>query len=232
MAQVSNTPTLLSKSAQQGLLQFHRQCYSLLNQQWNIREQLRQVDLAYMREKDQSTEHLRAKLANKYGDSSRLQNLTIPVVKPLVEAAVTYQASVFLSGLPIFGCVAAPEFEDEALQFNTILEDQSTRGRWVSHIQRFLRDGFKYNLAALEVDWNREVTAALETDLSFSAKQAKPKEVIWEDNRIKAMDMYNLFFDSRVAPVDVPRKGEFVGYSELYSRIALKSFIAATTKSV
>ena len=226
MAQVSNTPTLLSKSAQQGLLQFHRQCYSLLNQQWNIREQLRQVDLAYMREKDQSTEHLRAKLANKYGDSSRLQNLTIPVVKPLVEAAVTYQASVFLSGLPIFGCVAAPEFEDEALQFNTILEDQSTRGRWVSHIQRFLRDGFKYNLAALEVDWNREVTAALETDLSFSAKQAKPKEVIWEGNRIKAMDMYNLFFDSRVAPVEIPRKGEFVGYSELYSRIALKSFIA------
>jgi len=226
MATVSNTPTIVPKAAQQGILQFHRQCYSLLNQQWNIREQLRQVDLAYMREKDQTTENLRAKIANKYGDVTRIQNLTIPVVKPIIEAAVTYQTSVFLTGLPIFGCIASPEFEDQALQFNTLLEDQAIKGHWVSEIMKFFRDGFKYNLAALEVDWCREVTASLETDLSYSASQAKPKEVIWEGNRIRRWDLYNTFFDSRVMPVEVPTKGEFVGRSELYSRIALKAFIA------
>ena len=225
MATVSNTPTLLSKSAQDGLLQFHRQCYSLLNQQWNIREQLRQSDLSYMREKDWTTEHKNAQLANKYGDSTRIQNLTIPVVKPLVEAAVTYQTSVFLSGLPIFGVVANPAYEDAALQMNTVIEDQSIRGRWVSEIMKFFRDGFKYNISALEIDWKREVTAALETDVSFG-KQGKPVEVIWEGNKIKRLDMYNTFFDSRCHPVEIPYKGEFVGYSELYSRIALKAFVA------
>ena len=94
MGNVSNTPTILPLRSQEGILQFHRQCYSLLNQQWNIREQLRQVDLAYMREKDWTDEHKRAQLANKYGDSTRIQNITVPVVKPLVEAAVTYQTQL------------------------------------------------------------------------------------------------------------------------------------------
>jgi hypothetical protein len=88
------------------------------------------------------------------------------------------------------------------------------------------RNGFKYNLAALELSWDCEVTAALETDVSFSPKQGKPKEIVWEGNKLKNLDMYNTFFDSRVKPTEVHKKGEFVGYSELYSRIALKAFIA------
>lgn len=221
-----NTALNLTKSSQEGLLQFHRQCYSLLNTQWNIREQFRQIDLAYMREKDWTDEHRSAKLANKYGDSSRYQNQTVPVIKPLVEAAVTYQTSVFLTGNPIFGCVADPQWEDQALQLETVIGDQSIRGGWVSELMQHFRNGFKYNLAAIEIDWSREVTAALETDISFSTKQGRPKEVIWEGNRLKNMDMYNLFFDSRVKPTEIHKKGEFVGYTELYSRIALKSFVA------
>lgn len=222
---VANTPFTLPQKAQEGILAFHRQCYSLLNQQWNIREQLRQVDLAYMREKDWTDDHQSSKLANKYGDSTRFQNMTVPVVKPLVEAAVTYQASVFLTGNPIFAAVASPEWEDQALALNTVLDEQSVRGGWVAELMNHFRNGFKYNLAALEVDWSREVTATLETDLQVSATQAKPKEIIWEGNKLKNLDMYNTFFDSRVAPKDIPKKGEFVGYTELYTRIALKSFI-------
>ena len=220
-----NTPISLSRTAQEGLLQFHRQCYSLLNQQWNIREQLRAVDLAYMREKDWTDDHKTAQIANKYGDSSKFQNVTVPVVKPLVESAVTYQTSVFLTGNPIFGCVADPQWEDQALQLETVIGDQSTRGGWVSELMQHFRNGFKYNLAALEIDWRKEVTAAIETDISFSPRIGRPKEIIWEGNAIKNLDMYNTFFDSRVKPTEIAKRGEFVGYTEMYSRIALKAFV-------
>lgn len=223
----ANTPMTLPRVSQEGILQFHRQCYSLLNQQWNIREQFRQIDLSYIRERDWTDEHQSAKLANKYGDSSRFQNLTVPLVKPLVESAVSYQTAVFLTGNPIFGCVADPSFEDEALAMETVIGEQSTRGGWVSELMQHFRNGFKYNLAALEIDWHSEVTASLETDISFSPKQGKPKEIIWEGNRIRNCDMYNTFFDSRVKPTEIHKKGEFAGYTELYSRIALKAFIAS-----
>jgi hypothetical protein len=223
---VAATPFQISSKSQESLLAFHRQCYSLLNQQWNIREQFRQVDLQYMREKDFSEEQAKAKIANKYGDPTKFQNMTVPVVKPLVEAAVTYQTAVFLTGEPLFEVVADPQYEDEALQMSAVIDDQATRGCWVPELINTFRDGFKYNICGVEVAWDSIVTAALETDLSFSTKVAKPKEILWEGNVVRRLDMYNTFFDSRVSPHLVASQGEFAGYTKLYTRIGLKAFIA------
>lgn len=226
MTAATNMATLLNKKQQEGLIQFHRQCYQMLNQQWNIREQLRQIDLAYMREVDFTSENVRAKLANLYGDPTRFQNIIMPIVAPAVEAAVAYQASVFLTGTPLFGIVSDPVNQDAAMQMETVIDDQATRGKWVRDFMMFFRDGFKYNISALEVAWVDIVTPAFETDLGFhGGKQGKPKEVIWSGNKVKRLDMYNTFFDSRYAPAEIPARGEFAGYTELYSRTELKSFI-------
>ena len=224
----TNTPLLISKTAQAGLLEFQKQCYTMLNTQWNIREQMRQIDLAYMREKDQTEIQQKSKLANKYGDANKYQNVTVPVILPAVEAAVVYQSSVFLSGDPIFGCVASPKYEDAAQGMEALLSEQSTRGGWIGHLGMFFRDGFKYNLSALEVCWEDKVTAALESDSTFAGgKQGKPKEIIWSGNTIKRLDPYNTIFDTRVPLTQISEKGEFAGYTELMGRTALKMFIAA-----
>lgn len=222
-----NTPMLLSKKSQEALLQYHHQCYELQASNYNLREQMRKIDLAYMREQDQTEDNQRAKRANRYGDPTKYQNVTVPVVMPMVEAAVTYQTSVFLTGHPLFGVVSNPQNMDAALQMETVIEDQSTRGGWVREFMMFFRDGFKYNLAAIEVNWDRVVTAALETDLGFSTTQARPKEVIWEGNCIRRIDPYNMIFDTRVSPSEIYWRGEFAGYTENKSRIELKSFIAS-----
>jgi hypothetical protein len=224
----TNTPMLLTSAAQAGIIQFQRQAYNMLGASWNIREQMRQVDLAYMREKDQTSENQKAKLANKYGDANKYQNITIPVVLPTIEAAVTYQSSVFLSGNPIFGCVANSEFEDAAMAMEAVIGNQQTVGGWIRHIQMFFRDGFKYNLSAVEVSWQDKVVAALDTDQSFAGGiQGKPREVIWSGNTLNRIDPYNVIFDTRVHPTQISEKGEFAGYTELMSRVALKMYVAA-----
>lgn len=221
----SNTPTIVPKKAQEGIVEYCKSAYSSLNSQWDLRSKLRTMDLAYMREQDTSQEQTRARAANAYGDKTKFQNITVPVILPQVEAAVTYQSSVFLTGHPLFAVVANPQYIDEALQMETIIEEQSIRGAWVAEFIKFFRDGFKYNISAVEVKWDAVVTAALDTDIGFSATQAKPKEVIWEGNTVSRLDPYNLIFDTRVNPCDMHKKGEFAGYTELMSRIALKSFI-------
>jgi len=220
----SATPLIIPEKSQEALVQFHRQCYSMLNQQWNVREQMRSIDLSYIRETDWTVENQRAKLSNRYGDSSKFQNVTVPVVMPQVEAAVTYQTSVFLTGQPIFGWVAAPDSEDAAVQYQTIIEENSIRGGWVQQFMIAFRDMFKYNLGIVEVSWDRQVTAAIETDISFGT-QGKPKEVIWEGNCVKRLDPYNTFWDSRYKPTSLYKDGEFCGYTELMSRVHLKKFI-------
>ena len=230
--QVPNMPMQLSKSSQEGLIEFLAQAWQLSNTTYDFRARLEEIDRAYIRECDSTEEQRKAKQANRVGDTSRIQNVTVPVVKPLVEAAVNYQTSVFCAGEPIFSAVSEPAYIDQVLQFNTILEEQSERGSWKSELIKFFRDCFKYQLGAIEVDWARDVSYSLTTDLQFSAKEGKPVETIWEGNSLKRLSLYNTFFDNRVDPSKIHSEGEFVGYTELKSRIALKKFFASLPNKI
>ena len=213
--------TKLSKESQDAIISFNKNAMETFSSNWNIRDKLRETDLHYAREKDLTEKNINARIQNLIGDTNALQNLTIPIIKPQVESAVAYQTSVFLSGHPIFGVVASEEHIDAATQMETILENQQVKDGWLLTIQQALRDGFKYNLGAVEVSWDSIKTAAIET----TTNGAKPKEVIWEGNRLKKLDLYNTFWDTRVKPRDVAEHGEVVGYVEKISRIALKALI-------
>jgi len=220
------TPVLLSVKSQQGIIAMHKEALTNFRAQGNLREQMREIDLAYAREADKSQAHQDAKRANRKGDKDRFQNITIPIVMPQVEAAVTYQASVFLTGVPLFGVASSPDYEDEALMMETAIDNQATRGGWARQLMLFFRDGFKYNLSAIEVPWERETTWTPETDMQFTGgKIAKPKEVIWEGNIVKRWDLYNSFWDNRVSPAEMYKKGDYAGTTELMSRIQLKQLI-------
>lgn len=222
----STVAQFVPKAAQQGLVDYHKFISTIAERQWNLRDAMRRIDLAYLREQDYTTEHLRARIANDYGDADRFQNITVPIIKPQINSSVVYQAAVFLSQYPIFQVVSDPKWIDQAKQLQAVLEENSIRGAWARELLMFFYDGHKYNLSAVEVTWKKIVTAAIETDVEFKGgKEGKPKEIIWAGNCIKRLDMYNTFFDTRCMPYDIPAKGEFAGYTELMSRTALKSFI-------
>lgn len=215
------------KKSQQCVIDFTRNCMNLMNSNWNLRDSFRQIDLAYMREKDCTEEGAKAAAAVKAGDASKFRNITIPVILPQVESAVTYQQSVFLSGFPIFSAVTIPEFASQAEQMDTVIGEQQIQGKWVPELLKCLRDGFKYNLMFAEVHWAKEVTYSIATDVAYkNGKEGKPTETIWEGNKIKRLDPYNTFWDTRVAASEVAEYGEFAGYNELLSKIAFKKFAA------
>jgi hypothetical protein len=224
----STTTSALSKKTQAAFLEYYRSLQAQQNlSRVDQRARFERNDREYQRENDLTEAHLKAKRANRQGDSSRLQNMTVPVVKPQVESAVTHQTGVYLTDTPLFGVVSAPEFIDEALQLESVFEDNSIRGGWTRELILFFRDGFKYNFAPLEVSWGEEVTYSVDTNLEKDLKQGIPKEVIWSGNKLTRRDPYNTFVDSRVPPSEVYRRGEHAGFTEFFSRIELKSFIAA-----
>src|SRR5438093_11777685 len=98
MANTPDLPQILTDKTDESLKNFLFQCFSQYNQNWSIRDKMREIDLQYQRELDYSIEQFRASQANRKGDKSKFQNITIPIVLPQVEGAVTYQSSVFLTG--------------------------------------------------------------------------------------------------------------------------------------
>lgn len=183
------------------------------------------IDKLYMRELDRTMQDAKAKMANASGDPTKYQNIIVPLVLSSVEAAVTYQTSVFLTGVPLFGVSSTAANADAALQMESIIDEQAIRGGWARELQLLFRDGFKYNFGAVEVDWTRKKIFSPETELEFSPNQAKPVETYWEGNTLKRLDPYNIIFDARYKPTELSARGEFVGYTELISHVELRQYM-------
>ena len=217
----------LSDNTQEALIQYVKSIFQDKNSIYSIRNTLEEADRSYYREGDNTEEHVKARMANSLGDTSKVQNITVPVVMPQVEAFVSYQTSVFLTGTPLFGVVASPKYEDAAIQLEAIISDQALIGKWRSELIKFFRDCGKYGIGACEIPWEKVVVPTFETDVNFSISEAKPVQTLWEGNKIKKLDLYNSFWDTRVAPSNVAEFGEFAGYTEVMSRTRLKQLIAA-----
>lgn len=214
----------IPQDAEKALILYAGKAHSSLLNQFSIRSHMEQIDRYYMREDDFTEEEARARNANKRGDKSKMQNITVPIVMPQVEAAHGYMANVFLTGYPTFGVSADPSMEDAALQMETIVAENSVTAGWTRQLSMFFRDGLKYNFHGVECDWGQKTVATLDLDLN-SPNGVKPKTVLWKGNILKRMDLYNTFFDYRVHPAEIHSEGEFAGYTDIYSRVRLKKFI-------
>jgi len=219
-----NKQIFIKKDSEHSIIVYMQKAQELLLNQFSMRSNLEMIDRYYMREVDWTEENIRAKIANRIGDKRKIQNITVPIVMPQVEAAMAYMTNVFLTGYPIFGVSADPATEDAALQMETIIAENAIRSGWSRQLMMFFRDGLKYNLQGLEAEWQQKNTAVVETDITYP-NNAKQKNTIWQGNVLKRMDLYNTFFDPRVHPADICTEGEFAGYMELYSRVKLKKYI-------
>jgi len=217
-------PTLLNKESQQQVISYLKSRVNIFDSFSSLRDEMEKRDMAYQRERDLTPEQLQAAVANRRGDFSKIKNFEVPVVYPQVESAVTYQTSVFLQGTPLFGAVAAPQFADQALALETLIDEQSTVGGWTREFIIAFRKAFKYNWSPIEISWHKDVQVSVATDYT-DAPAARPLTTTWEGNKVKSLDPYNTFFDSRVPPAEVYKRGEFVGYTDVMSHIELKDFL-------
>lgn len=217
------TPFNLSPAVEQSLLLYATTANNMLLNQFSLRSQLEEIDRYYMREGDYTAAQLRNRAASKAGDKSKMQDVTVPIVMPQVEAALGYMTNVFLTGYPIFGTVSDPSTADYAMQMETIIEENSVTAGWARQLLMFFRNGLKYNLHGIECDWDQKKVASIDTDITYP-NNAKPTTTLWQGNCLKNMDLYNTFFDPRVHPAEIHSEGEFAGYIQLMSRIRMKKY--------
>lgn len=220
-----DTAIKLSQKQHDDLLRYVTSVYMFLGgNDLNLRAGLEWRDRQYYRETDWTREQLQAQWANYWGDAKKLQNITIPVVQPQVEAAVGYFAEVFCTGEPFFGVYAPPQQADAAAQMEAVIADNSRRFAWRAESIKVFRDSLKYNLCGMEVDWQTKKVFSIINDPTQRTERAGVStEELYSGNSFKRIDLYNAILDTRVKPNELHTKGEFAGYVELVPRTALKT---------
>ena len=218
----------LSIPQRQEFLQYAKDCAERAGSSLSdFRALLRYRDRAYQRQLNTTAEHIKAVRANMQGDARKMQDITVPIIMPQVESAVAYQAGIFLTSHPIFGVVSTPDNMSAAMQFETVLGDQSVRYGWPRELLKIFRDGFKYNFGAACVYWKKTPLKSVVTDTNISsAGLAAIREYSYGGNCIKRIDPYNCFMDMTVAPADLHSEGEYFGWNEVVSRVQLKRMLS------
>lgn len=210
-------------------MRFTQVALATLSNNFNLRAQYLEQDLAYYREQDRTATNARAAAANANGNANALRNITIPVVMPQVDAALSYLSDLFLSSYPIFPVVSKPELDAIALQMETLIGDQGIRFGYVPELLMAIRDGLKHNITAVEVDWDRMVVPSITSQPYEDIQRGVAVDTYYEGNRIKRLDPYNLIVDRRVAPSVNHIHGEYAGYTEMWNRTQLQTFFASNS---
>lgn len=218
----TSTPLQVSPDSQKEILKHSETLFSMVQFNFNFRSRLLEQDRLYYRELDWSQAQKRADTANRTGDSSKMQNVTVPVVGPQVDSATAYFVEMFLTSYPIFPVVARPELADVALQIETVMGQSAIHHQWGRHLALCFRDNLKHNICAMEVDWKVEKIPQVYTDVTENVATGSIRETMFAGNKLKHVNLYNLIFDPRVLPCEIHTRGEFVGYTELITRTELK----------
>ena len=147
----------------------------------------------------------------------------IPLIVAQTDTIKADLADIFLSGNPMFPVVSTPENAEAAEQVETLIQSHATKGRWIRQFLKFFLDCAKYNFGGVELAWEAAFDLSVTDRVQQSALRPFVDTVggvqrsLQYLNRVKAMDMYNLIWDRRVAPGDLGTRGEYIGYNELIS---------------
>ena len=211
-----NKALKIPKVAQQKLIAYAGQILTASASRQEMYAKMEAIDKAYARYQAGSTEEG----ATPCGDLFSKDKIVAPIVVSQVDSLVGYLSEVFLSGYPIFPVVSTPAKRQKAEQLEALIDDHAMLGGYARQLLMFLRDAVKYNIGAIEADWD----SLEQYDLANDWRKDSPR--LDKSNRymtvIKRLDLYNTIWDDNVLPGDVAEKGDYAGYIEIISRMQLK----------
>ena len=224
-------PIPIAKKTHDSLVQLMKEIQRVHRRNELFRDKLRIIDRAYACYTGAGEDAKREEVAQKIIDSSGM-HFTTPVVLSQVDSIVAFLSELYLSGYPIFPVVAPPDKVEFGEALEAIIDNHSIRGRWPRQLNKMFRDGGKYNICGIEIEWAPigNLTISKNTE-EVSPGENKPSLEVDQINRMWSLDMYNTFWDQLVDIPDVAEFGDYIGFNALFTRGRMKKYISDLDKA-
>lgn len=184
-------------------------------------DKMEAIDTAYARYQASTTGEC---ASTSCGDLFTRDKIVAPIVISQVDSLVAYLAEVFLTGSPLFPVLSTPAKRKWAEQLETLIDDHALLGGYARQLLLFLRDSVKYNVGAIECDWDSLEQFNVIGD--FTTTEGKTINKVNRDiTKLRRLDMYNTIWDSNVLPGDVSAEGDYAGFVELLSKTKVKRLL-------
>lgn len=145
----------------------------------------------------------------------------LPLTFIHMDDMMTYYAQTFAPNRGMFYQLAAPAQSEIAANLASLFNYHAVYSGFYRQVLKGLWSILKYNYGGVELSWDTEFGPKV-VDMPDGTTQVEQVKT-FGGNAIKALDMYNLFWDSTVDPIELHKKGEWAARVELKSHYAMKA---------
>lgn len=225
-----SSPIPVTRSTHDSFIQMIKEFQRVHQANHLWRDKIRVIDRAYACYTATSDQNKADEQSSQIIDDSGV-HFTTPVVLSQVDSIVAFLTELYLSGYPLFPVVSPPEDSEFGEQLEAIIDDHAVRGRWPRQFNMMFRDGAKYNVCGVELEWAPIGALMVNKNNTQVGSPAQPTLDVEQINRVQNLDMYNAFWDQLVDIPDVVEFGDYVGYNDLWTRGRVKQYISNLTKA-
>jgi len=147
--------------------------------------------------------------------------VSLPLVWVHLDDMMTYFAQTFAPNRGMFYHTAQPEDSQSASQLVALMNNHAIYGGYYRQLLRAIFQILKYNVGGLTSTWAVDYGPKLE--MGLNGEPSLGIQPVFKGNKVRAIDMYNLFYDPSVELSQLHQEGEWFATAEMRSHYWLKN---------
>ena len=148
----------------------------------------------------------------------------LPLTQVQIDDATTFLIEVLGVDNDLYGAIAPKEKQPIAVAFSSLMNEHASYFSHIIQLNKFLLDAFKYNFGGLIPEWETVYGNKVVDGIGLGV--STEHGVVYEGNKLTAIDPYNTYLDPSVEPTSIHSEGEFFAYAELKSVFKIKKMAA------
>lgn len=184
-------------------------------------DKINAIDIDYAGAQQYNEDDKKRDKDNKQGKGLKAITVNIQFTQMQIDEAVTFLMSVFAPDSGFFKAMTEAEKQPIANALAAAMTMDAEKQGYYRQYMKFDTDALKYNLACMYIYWDEINGNVMKADPS-GTEISTTREVIWQGNCIEALDMYNVYWDPTVSPIDVNMKGEYFAFCKRYNKFAIE----------
>jgi len=158
---------------------------------------------------EKSGEEKKIDSANRKGTSTSPIKESYPFAEPQLDEALTLILNILTPDTTPFEAIGPADQQPILKAFSSLMNKNALKMNFFAEIHAGMQNILRHNFGAWFILWD----TIKEMDVPGNVS----REFLWEGNRVRAADIYNLFMDPFVTPDKLAEDGEFVAEVTLVS---------------
>ena len=152
---------------------------------------------------------------NQVGKSAKVTDVNLALGQAQIDTAVTALLDMLVPTDKMYEPFGNAEQQSAALAVTSELNKSADKFSHINEYYKMFSDALRYDLGGCEVSWAKVYGSQLTSDELTGKALVVPNSLIFQGNRIRALDVRNTFYDLTVPPEKVSTNGSYAGYVDI-----------------